>query len=253
LLTPYESVLIYSKDQFIELRKKPDFKKIISNMFDNENNRNQGFGNIGIQGEDGFYSNFMKVINSSIQLSDNYSLLASLLINYVGGTTIPTLELRSSLKQTQDYKISVNAVIEKFPIIDDEISWEKILDYKEDTEVKLKLKALKNFANDLAKNQYTFSEVEDKLDYLMNEYENQIKLHKLKVKYYKYDVLLNSTIGVLENIVKLNFTEIGKSHLSLKKEKVDLLLTEKNILGNEIAYIVDSTEQFGRKKKDTNR
>jgi len=248
LLAPFKTISINSQNQCIELHRNPSFKKIVTNIMDNENNRNKCFGNIKSQGKKQFYDNFTTVLKTGTQLSDNYSLLSSLLMNSIGETTIPTLQLRSSLKQTLDFKTSINTVVERFPIIDDDISWEKLFEYKEDSEAKTKLSALKLFANDLSKSEYTFSEVEDKLNHLMNEYENQIKLHKLKVKYHKYDVLLTSTLGVIENAIKLNFTEIGKNHLSLKKEKVDLLLAERNIGGKEIAYIVDTTDLFRQKK-----
>lgn len=248
LLAPFQTISINSQSQCIELHRNPSFKKIVTNIMENENNRNKCFGNIKKQGKNKFYNNFTTVLKSGTQLSDNYSLLSSLLMNSIGDTTIPTLQLRSSLKQTQDFKTSINAVVEKFPIIDDEISWEELFEYKEDPEAKRKLRALRLFANDLSKSEYNFYEVEEKLNHLMNEYENQIKLHKLKIKYYKYDVLLTSTLGIIENAIKLNFTEIGKNHLSLKKEKVDLLLSERNIVGNEIAYIVDTTDLFRQKK-----
>ena len=191
---------------------------------------------------------FLEGFNTSSCLFIIWFTISSFVLNYKNQNCTPIICENANLNQNADKQAIINLIIKKFPFIDDTVRWEKIIEFKANTDAKNKLNALKNWLTDISKNNYTVTEVEQKLDYFIDEYESLLKLHKLKVKYKKFDLILTSTVGTIENLIKLNFTDIGKNLLTLKEEKINLKIEEKNLKGQEIAYISNIITHFDNDK-----
>ena len=71
-------------------------------------------------------------------------------------------------------------VLRNLPIPDDTTSFEQIIDFRNDAESREKIIALKNWINEMSKGNLSASELDDKLQYLANEYKRYTKLHKMK-------------------------------------------------------------------------
>ncbi len=71
--------------------------------------------------------------------------------------------------------------------------------------------------------------------------------HRLKTSISFVDVFLISSVELLEDIVKINWSKIAKGALSVKKRKIELMEAEMKAPGRECAYVFDAREKFGAK------
>ena len=97
---------------------------------------------------------------------------------------------------------------------------------------------------DISKNVDSITEVKDKIEYLLNEYREQLKLHDKNIQYSNYQIFVSSTLGVIESLFKMELSGLISNVISLKKDKINLLLEKKKLKGVELAYIVDAITVF---------
>ena len=63
-------------------------------------------------------------------------------------------------------------------------------------------------------------EIEDELEWLINEFRNHIKYHKMKINYQTFETILKLPFETIENIVKFKFSNLIKPFLIIKKRKI---------------------------------
>lgn len=80
-------------------------------------------------------------------------------------------------------------------------------------------------------------EIEQKLEYLLAQYEERLKKEKIKYRIGNAELVITTSLMVLENIVKLNWSKAAKSLFNLKRRSVDLMIGETLAPGREVAYI----------------
>src|SRR6266446_4730828 len=80
---------------------------------------------------------------------------------------IVTSQIHSSHADKSDI---VHIIINVLPIPDDSVPWEQIFDYRSDPDSASKFLALRNWMNDVAKGTFTPAEIEEKLEYLIDQY-----------------------------------------------------------------------------------
>lgn len=135
-------------------------------------------------------------------------------------------------------------LLNKIPMLNDDTSWEAILEFKSDEDIKRKFYALINWVNDVAAGNLSQNEIEDKYNFLYNEYVNQLKLHKQKTQETKFEVLVNAPLSTIENIAKINFSKLLEPFFKIRRAELDLLEAETKITGRELAYIYDVNKKF---------
>jgi len=136
-------------------------------------------------------------------------------------------------------------LINKLPSIDPSASWEEILEYKSDKDIQRKYYALINWINEIVRSNLTISEINDKFEFLYREYEYQLRLHKTKKGNTTFQIVLNSPLETLENLVKLKFGSLLNPLFKISKSNSDLLDAESKITGRELGYIFDIQNKFG--------
>jgi hypothetical protein len=246
MLEPFKPIILETPEECFGLHSQENFRKLINTITDLDNERVYQLKNLTKSTD--FLNSLENILLSSSKSADLNSIISSFVLNYKNQNCTPIICKNANLNQNADTQAIINLIIKKFPFIDDTVGWEKIIEFKADTDAKNKLNALKNWLTDISKNNYTVTEVEQKLDYFIDEYESLLKLHKLKVKYKKFDLILTATVGTIENLIKLNFTDIGKNLLTLKEEEINLKIEEKNLKGQEIAYISNIITHFDNDK-----
>lgn len=135
-------------------------------------------------------------------------------------------------------------VIERLPIPDDSTPWEQIIDYRNDSETKSKFLALKDWMNEMVKAEMSLPEIEDKLEYLLNQYENHMKLHKLKYHAGVLESIIILGSEIIEDLIRLKIGKVTKSLFSLKQRKLNLLEAELKAPGRSVAYILRTQMAF---------
>lgn len=131
----------------------------------------------------------------------------------------------------------LSVIFKKFPIVTDDFGFEKLIEFKGDPDTRLKLSRLKEWVLEISKKNYTEKEIEQKIDYLVQEYAKQLDFHKLKYTLGSIESIVTITLEVLENLVKLNFSKAAKVLFDLKRQELALLEAEQKMIGRELAFI----------------
>lgn len=161
--------------------------------------------------------------------------------------SIPLIKNLSLKIDNQVSKIDVvNLIIEHMPIPDDQTPWENILEFKNNPDNKGKMAGLRLWVNKSLKSKYSISELKDELEYLTYQYTKRLEIHKIK---YNSGLLQTFVVGsaeLLENTVKLKFSNIAKGLFSATNSKADLLNLELTAPGNELSYIYQANKTFNK-------
>ncbi len=109
---------------------------------------------------------------------------------------------------------ALHVVLNSLPIPDDGVAWEQIEDFKSDPDSKSKFIALKNWINDLGKQEMAQSEIEDKMAFLINDYEKHLQIHKMKYSRGLLETIVVTPAELLENVIKIHWSEVAKRFFS---------------------------------------
>lgn len=153
----------------------------------------------------------------------------------------------SNTKNDNEYIIGkkeqiLNFLLTKIPTPEDKTSWEQIIDFKNDPNTMNKYYALINWVNEVSRGDLSFSEFEDKYQYLHSEYINQYRIHKMKYKQTGLEIAVTAGIDILANGFGIN--TIQTSLFSLWKSEMNLLEAETKFDGREISYIYRVNQKF---------
>jgi hypothetical protein len=134
--------------------------------------------------------------------------------------------------------------ITKLPIPDENTSWEQILDFRNDPNNQSALLNLRRWMRKVSSENLSSVEIEEELEWLLDEYQRNIKLHKIKSDTNMMEVLIKSPLELLENLVTLKFSKLSDPLFAIKKRKISLLEAELHAPGREVAYILKAQDQF---------
>jgi hypothetical protein len=143
-------------------------------------------------------------------------------------------------KKTDVVQITLNVL----PMPDENASWEHIKDFRSDGDSKQKFLDLRNWMNEVARAKLSPIEVEQKLEYLVNQYQKQLRLHNLKTNTGTFETIIVSGAEIIEELLKFKFSKIAKALFSLKHRKISLMEGEINAKGSEVAYIIKAQDKF---------
>lgn len=137
-------------------------------------------------------------------------------------------------KNTND---AVSFILKKIPLPSEQTTFEKILEFKNNEDCMLKLQRLRKFSNELDITPENFKFKEEEFVYLLNEYKNHISNLDIKFKDSKIQIIVVQSAKFIENLLKLNWSDIAKSVFDIKKHKAEYLIAESKAPGKELAYI----------------
>ncbi|HET7119264.1 MAG TPA: hypothetical protein VFI29_22405 [Hanamia sp.] len=180
------------------------------------------------------------IMDGFIELSDNTTRLYCIKKIIEGNTSnFPILHRIDSLNNvtTVDKNYVVKFILSQIPEPEDDVSWEQLLDFRDDLDTKTKYFTLMDWINQISKTNLEPSEFEEKYNQLFYDYLNQYKIHKIKHKSSIIEVLVNGTVEFIENALTLKFSKITKGFFQVFKANTTLIESEQNIRGRELAYI----------------
>lgn len=137
-----------------------------------------------------------------------------------------------------------NICFKALPIPDDSTPWEQIIEYRSDPDSQSKFLALRYWMSEVARAELTPAEVEEKLEYLVNQYQKHMKLHRMKTNVGTLETVVTTGAEVLGDLVSFKWGKAAEALFSLKRRQVALLEGELTAPGNEVAYIVKARETF---------
>jgi|GEM_PF-3785015 len=189
------------------------------------------------------------IIIAELSMSESLVRLKSALYN--NGNCTPILSISDNPIFSDHIEKSkhdtVHVILNNIPTISPNISITQLKEFKADNDAKDKFLALRNFMISLSKETMTENEMHERVEYLLNEYEQQLKLHKAKLERSTLETILLTTAEVAENAVRLKFSTALKAILDINKKQIELLEAERKFNGREVAYIHKIKTELGDK------
>ena len=134
---------------------------------------------------------------------------------------------------------AITIVLRELPEPDDSVAWEQIIDFRNDADARTKFLELRNWMGDIARAKLKPLEIEQKLEYLIHQYQEHLRRHGIK-----------TTIGVLQAIILVPFdvvNTIARALFEIKERRIDLMDKEQTAPGHEVAYIVEARRAFNKR------
>jgi hypothetical protein len=138
----------------------------------------------------------------------------------------------------------VKLVINAMPTPNEDVSWEQILDFKSDSDSRSKFLAIRNWINEVSISNLKLNEIQEKLEYLIDQYEKHMRFHNLKSKKGILEAIVITSAEIAENLAKLKVGELAKGLFSIKNKQLYLMEEEMKAPGREVAYISKARERF---------
>ena len=135
-------------------------------------------------------------------------------------------------------------IIENIPIPHELTPWENIFEFKNNSDNIGKFAGLKIWINKVVATGNTIQEAKDELEYLLYQYQKSLDIHKIKYNRGFLQSIIVGTAELLENAVRLKFSNIAKGVFNAQASKADLLSIELNSPGKELAYIYQAKGEF---------
>jgi len=98
--------------------------------------------------------------------------------------------------------------------------------------------------SDLSRARLLRSEIVEKLEWSLNEYEKHMKLHKMKTNLGTFKAVITVAAGLIEDLVKFKWGKAAELLFTLRDRKIGLMEAELRAPGKELAYIVSARERF---------
>jgi hypothetical protein len=128
-------------------------------------------------------------------------------------------------------------LLRRFPVPAPDVAWEDILEFREDSQHRGRLLALRRWVTQMAAGNSSDREIVEEIDYLLQEFERAFSLHKIKYEYSQLELITTATLEALENVIKLNFGKAAKAIFDFRKSRVDFLIKQWELPGKELAYL----------------
>lgn len=138
----------------------------------------------------------------------------------------------------------VKITLDSLPIPDDSTSWEQIIEYRNDPDSQSKFLSLRNWMSEVARDELTPAETEEKLEHLIDQYQQHMKLHRMKTNVGTLETIVTTSAEVLGDLVSFKWGKAVQALFALKRRKLALLEGELKSPGNQVAYIVKARETF---------
>lgn len=147
--------------------------------------------------------------------------------------------------QTPNLKHDVVQVsLYALPFPDGSTPWEQIIEYRSDPDSQSKFLALRHWMSEVARAELTAAETEEKLEYLIDQYRQHMKLHKMKTNIGTLEIIVTTGFELLGALVGFKLGKAAQPLFALKRRQVALLEGELTSPGREVAYIVEARKRF---------
>jgi hypothetical protein len=127
----------------------------------------------------------------------------------------------------------LSVAMDFLPLPSESCAWEDILAFK--SELSDKLWTFRRFLSTLTTKTRTEAEIRDDLEWMVNEYSNAMKIHKIKSSMSFVEVFVLGIADVAQSLITHDWAKLTKGALSIKKRQVELLEAEMKSPGRECA------------------
>jgi len=123
--------------------------------------------------------------------------------------------------------------------------WDAIWDWREDDMARRMYARLRAWISRAARNHDSTRETIDELAAQLADYDSYMALHHRNMVHSRLDVIITTTAELLESLVTFRLSAAVKQLLNLRRAEINLLKTELDAPGREVAYLYESHRRFG--------
>jgi hypothetical protein len=138
----------------------------------------------------------------------------------------------------------VRVVLHNLPTPNQQTRLEEVLEFKADEKAKLALAQLRAWMVTIANSPQTEVQIQSTLEAILEEYRSAMKVHHLKTEASAVEVLVVTATEIVENLVRLKFSDVARKLFQIFKDDVALMEAEINCRGKELAYIDIAERRF---------
>ncbi len=121
----------------------------------------------------------------------------------------------------------------------------KMMDFKKDPDTKLKLAALRDWMTEISKKDYTKNEIEDKMEYLLMQYQDHMDRAKLKYTLGSAEFWITAVPDIVNDLANLKLGSAAKALFGFGKKELMLMEEERKAPGRELAFVYKARQEFG--------
>jgi hypothetical protein len=131
-------------------------------------------------------------------------------------------------------KITVAAL----PLPDKDVSWEQILEYRNDLNSLNRFLDLRNWINETARGEFSFSEVQQRLGSVLKRFRKQMEFHRFKTVTAAFEAFVTTNS---DNLFSFHgSTSLIGASCSVEQRQLALFKNESPAEGGVIAYVLDA-------------
>jgi hypothetical protein len=152
----------------------------------------------------------------------------------------------TELTETAALSTALRIVLHEFPRPDECVSWEQLLEFRNDPALRHDRLALRRWVATTATQTRSAVEIANELDFLQSEFAAHMRLHKIKVRRGVIETIVVGTASVLEDLAKFRWGKLAERLFTLRNQDIQLLEAEASAPGREIVYLIKARDKFGR-------
>ena len=130
------------------------------------------------------------------------------------------------------------------PVPDDSTPWEDIIQYRSDPESRTRFLRLKHWINGVLAHNRSPRELHEEIQTMLAEYEDHMKLHRMKVRAGALETFITTSAEVLEGLARLRWSDSAKALFSVRRRRIQLLEAERQAPGRHLAYLAHVRNRF---------
>lgn len=142
----------------------------------------------------------------------------------------------------------LQVILSSLPAPDENTSWESILDFRADEDAQRALRRFRLWLRKVLTDAEKTHHLEDELLQLLDEYQEYMKLHHMKVNKTVFQTLVTIAGEIATGIGHLDFSRVASTVFTLRERTIALMEAERSAPGREVAYIAMARQRFGQKK-----
>ena len=157
----------------------------------------------------------------------------------------------SSFEQTDEAANKhdvLKIVVTALPVPHDDVTWEQIIDYRNDLNSLNRFLDLRSWIIATASGRLTPLEVEERLQPVLRRFRKQMEIHRMKTATTTFEAFVTTTPDVLENLFHYGGSTNPKGLCSLERRKLALLEDESRSEVSEVAFVLGTTFLFDNAK-----
>jgi hypothetical protein len=195
-----------------------------------------------------------RVIAESKELLDNVMLMTGYLtrmisielreLHHLDAFPVLSAGIPDCIKGQANKGHVVEVVLNALPTPDESTSWEQIIEYRSDPDSYSKFLALRNWMNQIARNGLSSIEVEQQLEFLVDEYEQHLRLHRMKTNAGTLESVIVAGAEFLEDLSRFRLSKVANALFSARYKRIALIEQELTAPGREVAYVIKAAEMF---------